>query len=225
MNKEWIDFINQEVQKDYMKNLKSFLDRERQSKSVYPDSNLTFNNLVHCPYDRLKVVIIGDAPFTQVGNDGLAFSFNGYNPPEETSTIIYEAFRDYFGAWPNNIEVRKKLFPTSSLLEWAKQGVLLLNMINTCTDQNRFAHKGMGWETFNIELLRFLNEYHLPLVIVNKTPENYKGLFQQKHLYLDNKEEKWCSKANDFIRARKVPVTEQHLQLKINWTTKTCITN
>lgn len=220
MNKEWIDFINQEVQKDYMIKLKSFLDQERQSKSVYPDSNLTFNYLTNCPYDRLKVIIVGDAPFTQGGNDGMAFSFIGHNPPEENSNIIYEAFRDYFGAWPNNIEVRKKLFPTTSLLEWAKQGVLLLNMTNTCTDKDRFAHRGMGWESFNIALLKMLNEYHLPLVIINKSGYNIKDYFNpKKHLYLDSNEVKWCSKANDFIRARKVPAVEQHYQLKINWTT------
>lgn len=219
MNKEWLDFLQQELSKDYMVELKKFIDTERQTKKVVPDSSITFNYMNLCPYDRLKVIIIGDAPFPE-GNDGLAFSYNGFNPPEENKDLLYEAFRDYFGAWPNNVEVRKRLFPTTNLMEWAKQGVLLMNMVNTCTE-DRFAHRMKGWESFNTALLRMLNDYPLGLVIVNKSGHNLKDLFNpKKHLYLTSDETKWCTKANDFIRKRNVPISEQYHQLKINWTTK-----
>ncbi len=222
MNKEWLDFINAEMQKDYMVNLKSFIDSERQSNVVHPSANITFNHMNFCPYDRLKVVIIGNAPFNDYINDGLAFSVIGHNHPEENKNIIYEAFRDYFKAWSNTGEIKNKLFPTSQLTEWAKQGVLLVNSIYTCTDKDRFAHKDKGWETFNENLIEKLNDYHLPLVFINKcTIYDYTfKINPKKHLIINSNDVNWCTKANDFIRNRKVSIDQQHYQLKINWLTK-----
>lgn len=220
MNQQWIDFINQEISKDYMVELKKFIDSERATKKVFPDSNSTFAHMALCPYDRLKVVIIGDAPFTQDINDGLAFSCRSNVAPEENKNLLYEAFRDYFKAWDTSAEVKHRLFPTNQLTEWAKQGVLLMNNIYTCTEIDRFAHKNRGWEIFNLALIDLLNQYELPLVFVNKSSIDYRGRIQKKHLYLTSDETKWCTKANDFIRKLNVPVTEQYHQLKINWTTK-----
>ena len=222
MQKQWLDFIQQEVAKDYMIELKSFLDSERATKKVFPDSNSTFNHMAFCPYDRLKVVIIGDAPYNQDINDGLAFSARTNIAPEETKNLLYEAFRDYFKAWDTSAEVKHKLFPTNQLTEWAKQGVLLMNNVYTCTENDRFSHMAKGWHTFNDTLMDFLNQYHLPLVFVNKSKYDYRGRIQKKHLYLTSEETKWCTLANDFIRKRNVPATEQYHQLKINWTTKAC---
>ena len=222
MQKQWLDFIQQEVTKDYMVELKKFMDSERATKVVYPDSNSVFTHMALCPYDRLKVVIIGDAPYNQNINDGLAFSCITNNPPEENKTLLYEAYKDYFKAWSSDSKVRQMLFPTNQLIEWAKQGVLLMNNIYTCNETDRFSHRNRGWETFNLASIDFLNQYHLPLVFVNKSSIDYRGRIQKKHLYLTSDEQKWCTKANDFIRARNVPVTEQHYQLKINWTTKAC---
>lgn len=222
MNKEWLDFINAEMQKDYMVSLKSFIDSERQSNVVRPSSDITFNHMNLCPYDKLKVVIIGNAPFNEYTNDGLAFSVIGHNHPEENKNIIYEAFRDYFKAWNNTGEIKNKLFPTSQLTEWAKQGVLLVNSIYTCTDKDRFAHKNKGWETFNENLIEFLNDYYLPLVFINKcnTYDYTHKINKRKHLIIQENDFNWCTKANDFIRNRKVPIEQQYHQLKINWMTK-----
>jgi len=220
MQKQWLDFIQQEVTKDYMVELKKFMDSERATKVVYPDSNSVFTHMALCPYDRLKVVIIGDAPYNQNINDGLAFSCITNNPPEENKTLLYEAYKDYFKAWSSDSKVRQMLFPTNQLTEWAKQGVLLMNVTYTCTEADRFAHMARGWHTFNDALIDMLNQYHLPLVFINKSNRDYRGGIQKKHLYLASDEEKWCTKANDFIRARNVPVTEQYHQLKINWTTQ-----
>ena len=222
MQKQWLDFIQQEVAKDYMIELKTFIDSERATKKVFPDSSLTFNHMDLCPYDRLKVVIIGDAPFASNINDGLAFSCIGNVPPEENKNIIYEAFRDYFKAWNTESKVKNMLFPTNQLTEWAKQGVLLINNTYTCTEGDRFAHMARGWHTFNHALIDLLNQYHLPLVFINKSNTDYRSKIQQKHLYLTSEEYNWCTKANDFIRKRNVPATEQYHQLKINWTTKAC---
>lgn len=222
MSPEWLTFIQQEVTKDYMVELKSFLDSERATKKVFPDSSLTFNHMAFCPYDRLKVVIIGDAPYGQDINDGLAFSVRTNVAPEETKNLLYEAFRDYFKAWDTSAEVKHKLFPTNQLTEWAKQGVLLMNVTYTCTENDRFSHMARGWHTFNDALIDMLNQYHLPLVFVNKSNRDYSGRIQKKHLYLTSEEDKWCTKANDFIRKRNVPVAEQYHQIKINWTTKAC---
>lgn len=220
MNKEWLDFINEEISKDYMIKLKSFIDLERASNKVFPSSNLTFNHMNLCPYDRLKVVMIGNAPFDKDINDGLAFSCVGSSIyPEDNKNIIYEAFRDYFKAWGTSTEVKNKLFPTGELKEWAKQGVLLMNSVYTCVENNRYAHKNKGWEIFNENLISFLNNYHLPLVFINKSDYDYNcKINPRKHLII--KDDKWCNKANDFIRDRKVPIVEQYLQLKINWTTR-----
>ena len=222
MNKEWLDFINAEMKKDYMVSLKSFIDSERQSNVVYPAANITFNHMNLCPYERLKVVIIGNAPFCENVNDGLAFSAFGHIHPEDNKNIIYEAFRDYFKAWNNTSEIKNKLYPTGQLTEWAKQGVLLVNSIYTCTDKDRFAHRDKGWETFNENLIEKLNDYHLPLVFINKcTIKDYTNKINpRKHLIINGNDANWCTKANDFIHKRNVPISQQHCQLKINWMTK-----
>jgi uracil-DNA glycosylase len=221
MSPEWLSFIQQEMSKDYMVKLKAFIDSERQTKVVYPDSSLTFNSMALCPYERLKVVIIGDAPFTQDLNDGLAFSAKGIHTPEENKNIIYEAYKDHFKAFHKAENARQKLFPTNQLIEWAKQGVLLINSVYTCTNTDRNAHKNKGWETFNEALIYHLNDYNHPLVFIQKCQTSYISFINpRKHLVISGDDDKWCTKANDFIAKRDVPVTLQHLQLKINWMTK-----
>lgn len=222
MSPEWLNIINQEMAKDYMIQLKSFIDSERQSKVVYPEPQLTFNHMAMCPYDKLKVVIIGDSPFNYPVNDGMAFSAYGVNPPEDNKNIIYEAYMDYFSGWQKSQSLPKnKIFPTNQLTEWAKQGVLLINSIYTCTQADIFAHAGKGWEMFNEVLISFLNEYEYPLVFINKSNNlNYNKLINvRKHLIISNNDDKWSTKANEFIKNRPVSFLLQHKQLSINWST------
>ena len=221
MSPQWIDFINKEMSKPYMASLRSFISEERKTKPVYPAPDLLFSHMALCPFDRLKVIIIGNNPFPIDVNDGMAFSARGYHAPEENKNILYEAYKDFFHAYRNSSISKNVIFPTSQLHTWAKQGVLLLNMICTCTDGNAKAHAGKGWEQFNSALLDFLSDYPLPLVFINKSSYDIKPhINYRKHLILDAGEKKWCTLANDFISKRDVPATQQHLQFKINWTTK-----
>lgn len=224
MSPEFINFINQEVAKDYMVELKAFIGEERKTKYILPAPELLFNAFAICPYDRLKVVIIGDAPLLEPHYDGLAFSsrLSLKTAPDENKEIIYDVYMDYFKGWQKSQGMPKeKLFPTCQLTEWAKQGTLLINSSYTCPSRDRFAHNDKGWEKFNEELISLLNEYKYGLVFVMKCKYDYRKLInQKKHLILDAKEDKWSTKANEFILKRNVPLIEDYHKLRINWSTK-----
>lgn len=223
MSPEFINIINQEMAKDYMADLRAFIQEERKTKYVLPAPELLFNAFALCPYDKLKVVIIGEAPLLEPHYDGLAFSSMGTlkSAPEENKEIIYDVYMDAFKGWQKSQGMPKeKIFSTCQLTAWARQGVLLINSAYTCPSRDKFAHKDKGWEIFNEVLISFLNDYKLPLVFVMKCNYDYGKLInKKKHLILDAKEEKWSTKANEFIKKRPVSVREQHHQLRINWTT------
>lgn len=222
MSPEFLHIIQEEMAKDYMIELKSFISEDRKTKYVIPAPELIFNAFALCPYDRLKVVIIGDAPLLEPHYDGLAFSSKEVHPPNENANIIYDVYMDYFKGWQKSQGMPKnKIFPTNQLTEWAKQGVLLINSVYTCQSRDKNAHKDKGWETFNEVLISKLNEYPHGLVFIMKCERDYRKFINpKKHLILDAKEEKWATKANDFIFARKVHQREDYHKLKINWTTK-----
>ena len=134
----WKEVLAPEFEKDYFIRLTDFVRQEYQTTTVYPPGKLIFNAFNLCPYNKVKVVIIGQDPYHGPGQaHGLCFSVKaGVNPPPSLQNIFKELNADLGISIPNNGE----------LTDWAKQGVLMMNTVLTVRQGQPNSHKGKGWE-------------------------------------------------------------------------------
>lgn len=146
----WKEALQSEFEKDYFARLTEFVRGEYKTKSVYPPGNLIFNAFDHCPFDKVKVVIIGQDPYHGPGQaHGLCFSVNdGVDFPPSLLNIFKEIERDLTIPMPK----------TGNLTRWADQGVLLLNASLTVEAHKAGSHQGRGWETFTDAVIRKIAE-------------------------------------------------------------------
>lgn len=158
MEASWHLLLHPEFEKPYMKNLKAFLSQEMASNTVYPPRELIFNALCHTPYDKVKVVIIGQDPYHGPSQaEGLCFSVPKNVPiPPSLQNIFKELHSDLGIPKP----------PHGSLVSWAKQGVLLLNATLTVRANVAKSHFGKGWETFTDKIVQILSEKVEPIVFL-----------------------------------------------------------
>jgi uracil-DNA glycosylase len=177
----WQAVLGQEFEKDYMKSLKAFLAKEKESgHAVYPKSQDVFNAFNHTPFDQVKVVIIGQDPYHGPAQaHGLAFSVQkGVAVPPSLKNIYKELETD--------IENFKKP-DHGSLMQWADRGVLLLNATLTVRAREAGSHQGKGWEIFTDRAIQLLSEKRSGLVILlwGKFAQNKSVLIDEsKHTIL-----------------------------------------
>jgi uracil-DNA glycosylase len=146
----WQKLLGEEFQKDYFKDLISFVKEEYKNTTIYPPGPLIFNAFNQTSFEEIKVVIIGQDPYHGKGQAmGLSFSVpDGVNPPPSLKNIFKEIYYDL------GIPV-----PTSGNLErWAKQGVFLLNAVLTVRAGQPGSHRGKGWETFTNAVIQLISE-------------------------------------------------------------------
>lgn len=145
----WLKALGAELEKPYLVSLYNFLQRERAvGKTVYPPEDLIFNALSMTPFDKVKVVIVGQDPYHGKGQaHGLSFSVPpGIKPPPSLLNIYKELESDLGIPQANH----------GSLMSWAEQGVLLLNATLTVVESTPLSHQGHGWETFTDAILEKL---------------------------------------------------------------------
>ncbi len=147
---DWKEILGAEFQKPYFEELVSFVRSEYASGEVYPAGRNIFRAFDKCPFDKLKVVIIGQDPYHGPGQaNGLCFSVNEGVPFPPSLQNIFKEVRDDVGT-----EV-----PMSGELDrWAEQGVLLLNAVLTVRAHNAASHAGRGWEQFTDAVVRAIAE-------------------------------------------------------------------
>ena len=118
--------------------------------TIYPPAKLIFNAFDHCPFDKTKVVIIGQDPYHGPGQaHGLCFSVNeGVPNPPSLQNIFKEVHADTGADIPLS----------GNLDRWAEQGVLLLNSVLTVKAHNAASHAGHGWEIFTDAVVRAIAE-------------------------------------------------------------------
>lgn len=174
----WQKALSDELEKPYITELQNFLDKERaEGRVIFPPKDLIFNAFQHTPYDKVKVVIVGQDPYHGPNQaHGLSFSVQkGIKLPPSLQNIFKEVGANVGG------------FKTSHgcLLSWADQGVLMLNSILTVRQGQPASHQGKGWEQFTDAALRKLNEQEKPLVFMlwGKYAQQ-KGLFLDAHKHL-----------------------------------------
>ena len=158
IDSSWKSLLQPEFEKPYFKTLTDFVRSEYQTKRIFPPGNLIFNAFDQCPFDRVKVVILGQDPYHGQGQaHGLCFSVNdGVEFPPSLINIFKEIERDLGKAMPAN----------GNLTRWAQQGVLLLNATLTVQAHQAGSHQNKGWETFTDAAIRLLAEEKEHLVFI-----------------------------------------------------------
>lgn len=147
---DWKEILSEEFSKPYFEELVAFVKQEYASGMVYPAGRNIFRAFDKCPFERLKVVIIGQDPYHGEGQaNGLCFSVNEGVPfPPSLQNILKEVFDD----------VGKPVPASGELDRWAEQGVLLLNSVLTVRAQSAASHAGRGWEQFTDAVVRAIAE-------------------------------------------------------------------
>ncbi len=142
----WAPILKPLFEQDYMKRLSAFVQEERSRGHVFPPQDLVFNAFRLTPFDQIKVVILGQDPYHNVGQaHGLSFSVpDGIAHPPSLRNIFAELVTDIPGF---------QIPVSGDLTKWAKQGVLLLNATLTVRAHEAASHQGHGWEQFTDSII------------------------------------------------------------------------
>ena len=205
-----------EFDKDYFLKLTDFVRTEYRTATIYPPGRLIFNAFDLCPFDRVKVVIIGQDPYHGPGQaHGLCFSVNdGIAYPPSLVNIFKEIKAD-IGTEPP---------ATGNLTRWARQGVLLLNATLTVRAHQAGSHQNKGWELFTDAVIRLLAEEkeHLVFILWGAYAQR-KGAFidRSRHLVLTSAHPSPLSAYNGFFGnhhfSRTNTYLEEHGETGIVW--------
>ncbi|WP_228851498.1 uracil-DNA glycosylase [Aegicerativicinus sediminis] len=146
----WKNILNDEFEKPYFSELVAFVKNEYQHHTCYPPGKKIFNALDLCPFDKVKVVIIGQDPYHGPNQaHGLCFSVNeGISHPPSLINIFKEIQADLGTSYPRS----------GNLEPWAKQGVLLLNATLTVRAHQAGSHQNKGWEIFTDAIIKAISD-------------------------------------------------------------------
>lgn len=159
IEESWKQVMKEEFEKPYFENIAAFLKTEKALKKViYPPGSLIFNAFQKTPFDKVKVVIIGQDPYHGKGQaHGLCFSVSDGVPPPPSLVNIFK-------------EINKDLglpIPKSGNLEkWAEQGVLLLNASLTVRENDPASHSKIGWLEFTDAVIRKISAEKTGVVFI-----------------------------------------------------------
>ena len=154
----WKPFLEPEFKKPYFESLVTFVKSEYKSNICFPPGNQIFNAFNQCGFDDVKVVIIGQDPYHDVGQaHGLCFSVNdGIAHPPSLINIFKEIETDLGIPYPKS----------GNLLRWANQGVLLLNATLTVRAHQAGSHQNKGWEQFTDAVINMLSDNKKDIVFL-----------------------------------------------------------
>lgn len=158
MNNGWGEWLKAEFSLPYFKELSRFVAQAYETTVVYPPRKLVFSAFDSCPYEEVKVVILGQDPYHQPYQaHGMCFSVNpGVAIPRSLQNIYAEIHAEYGYPIPNN----------GYLMPWARQGVFLLNTVLTVEEGKPRSHAGKGWEFFTDHVIAHINEKQEPVVFM-----------------------------------------------------------
>ncbi len=154
----WRTLLQPEIEKPYFQSLSSYVDAERSQYAVFPDEANVFSALRYTPYERVRVVILGQDPYHDIGQaHGLCFSvLPGVKTPPSLVNIYKELESDLAIPIANH----------GYLASWAKQGVLMLNTALTVRAHEALSHRNRGWETFTSAILQAVNAKEEPVLFL-----------------------------------------------------------
>ncbi|MCF0206121.1 MAG: uracil-DNA glycosylase [Bacteroidales bacterium] len=212
----WYARLQAEFDSEYFSNLKSFLLEEKKNHVVYPAGSLIFNAFNSTPFDKVKVVILGQDPYHTPGfAHGLCFSVQyGVQIPKSLQNIYKELNSDIGFRIPNH----------GNLTAWAAQGVFLLNATLTVRAHEAGSHQRQGWEQFTDSVISALSEYKSNVVFLlwgNYAREKAKLIDHTKHLVLTAAHPSPLSAYNGFFGCKHFSQTNDYLKshsiTPVNW--------
>lgn len=158
IEQSWKDKLSDEFEKDYFRNLTDFVKSEYQNKSIYPPAKEIFKAFDACPFDGVKVVILGQDPYHGANQaNGLCFSVRPGIPMPPSLVNIFKERKADLG---------KSMPPNGDLTFWAEQGVLLLNATLTVAAKSPGSHQKKGWEEFTDAVIQKLSEEKENIVFI-----------------------------------------------------------
>lgn len=216
INNDWDLILKDEFEKEYFKNLESFLDKAYKEKNIYPSKSDIFKALELSSFTGTKVVILGQDPYYNPGQaQGLSFSVNdGVKLPPSLRNIYKELETDL--AIPPAV--------SGSLIFWARQGVLLLNSTLTVEEKKPNSHKNIGWQIFTDRIISELDKREKPLVFIlrGNFAKSKKSLIKNpRHLIIESAHPSPLSAKRGFFGSKPFSKTNQFLKenniQEINW--------
>ena len=205
------------MEKPYMIGLVNFIESERsKGKIIYPDDNEIFEALKLTPFEKVKVVILGQDPYHGVGQaHGLCFSVKKGVKTPPSLVNIFKELKDDLKIQP----------PQNGYLEpWTREGVLLLNSVLTVEAGEAGSHHGKGWEQFTDKIIEILNEKKNNLVFIlwgGPAQKKASKVDQTKHLVLKSVHPSPLSFYRGFLGSKPFSKTNKYLnengKEEINW--------
>lgn len=216
LTNNWAKYLEEEFEKEYFQNLKTFLMKEYEDTTVYPDRKDIFNALHFTDIDQVKAVILGQDPYHGEGQaHGLSFSVKPDVAIPPSLKNIYKELHDDIGC---------PIPDHGYLTSWAKQGVLLLNTVLTVRKGQAHSHKGKGWEIFTNRIISVLNEREKPIVFIlwGKPAQSKLELIDSsKHFVIQSPHPSPLSARTGFFGSRPFSKTNDYLKNigedPINW--------
>ena len=178
IRRSWYDLLKDEFGKQYFLDLQDFLKNEYANYIIYPEEKNIFNALNAVPFDKVKVVIIGQDPYHETRQaQGMSFSVpEDVDIPPSLVNIKREIESD----------LGVKCEKNGNLTRWAKQGVLLLNTVLTVRKGMANSHKDKGWERLTRKIIEILGQRKEPIVFLlwGSYAQSYQELIAPWHLVL-----------------------------------------
>ncbi|HNX55692.1 MAG TPA: uracil-DNA glycosylase [Prolixibacteraceae bacterium] len=207
IEQSWKMQLQEEFEKPYFKQLTEFVRSEYQTQKIFPPAKLIFNAFDQCPFNQLKVVILGQDPYHGPGQaHGLCFSVNdGVDFPPSLRNIFKEIHDDTGAPIP----------ASGNLTRWAQQGVLLLNATLTVRAHLAGSHQKKGWEQFTDSVIRLVSDRLDHVVFIlwgNYAISKSEFINPQKHLILKSVHPSPLSASRGFFGNKQFSTANKYLQ-------------
>ena len=216
IHNSWQTILTDEFEKEYYQKLRNFLKKEYTTQKIHPDMYHIYEALELTPYEKVKVVILGQDPYHGVNQaHGLSFSVQpGVKIPPSLNNI-YKELQSDLGISP---------VKHGNLVSWAKQGVLRLNTVLTVREGQAYSHRGKGWEILTDKIIEKLNEREKPIVFIlwgKPAQEKMKMIDKSRHIILTSAHPSPLSAHRGFLGSKPFSKTNDALmalgETPIDW--------
>ena len=216
IHNSWQTILTDEFEKEYYQKLRNFLKKEYTTQKIHPDMYHIYEALELTPYEKVKVVILGQDPYHGVNQaHGLSFSVQpGVKIPPSLNNI-YKELQSDLGISP---------VKHGNLVSWAKQGVLLLNTVLTVREGQAYSHRGKGWEILTDKIIEKLNDREKPIVFIlwgKPAQEKMKMIDKSRHIILTSAHPSPLSAHRGFLGSKPFSKTNDALmalgETPIDW--------
>lgn len=217
MESSWKEALKEEFEKPYFSDLTAFVKNEYAAETVYPAPKFIFRAFELTPFDKVKVVILGQDPYHGPGQaNGLCFAVNDGVPLPPSLRNIFQEIESDLG---KPLENR-----SGDLSRWGTEGVLLLNATLTVRARTAGSHQNKGWEQFTDAVIRALSEKREHLVFIlwgNYAKAKGAHIDREKHFVIESPHPSPFSAYNGFFGSKPFSKAnlylEENLETPINW--------